>query len=92
VPRRPTATRKSQDHRVRRPSQGSRGAPAFPDAQFWSELLATLKDLRAEVHRLASLETGGGALRHIDWARFQGSRDAAREGRERYWRETGTAK
>jgi hypothetical protein len=64
-----------------------------PDARFWAELLSTLKALRADVRELAA---GGGAPagtsgpRHLDWTRFQESRQAAAEGRERYWREMGS--
>ncbi len=83
-PRRPrTARRRTAATRVR----------SAPDARFWTELLSTLKELRADVQRLAAAEVGGPGPsangRHLDWSRFEESRAAAAEGRERYWREVG---
>ena len=63
-----------------------RPAVALP-AKFWTELLATLTDLRAQVQRLADIGEGHPPVRHLDWARFTESRKVAAEDRERYWRD-----
>lgn len=64
---------------------------AAPSEAFWAELLATLKALRAHVRRLAEVAEAEPPVRHLDWARFTEPRQAAAEGRARYWRDIGSA-
>jgi hypothetical protein len=66
-------------------------ADAVPSETFWAELLSTLRELREQVQRLADVGEAYPPARRLDWARFAESRDAAAEGRERYWRDVGPA-
>ena len=82
----------SKPSRRRAARTSARGRAALPVADaFWSELLSTLRDLRAEVKRLADASEPQPPLPHLDWADFAESRKAAAEGRERYWRDMGSA-
>ena len=74
---------------ARRPARVS--VVAVPNGAFWIELLATLKELREHVQRLADFCEAPSPPRRLDWTRFSESRQAAAEGRARYWREVGPA-
>jgi len=62
-----------------------------PNDAFWAELLSTLRELRQQVQRLADVGELQPPVRRLDWASFAESREAAAEGRERYWRDVGPA-
>ena len=67
----------------------ARGA-VVPSAAFWAELLTEIRELRAQVQRLAEVGEADPPVRRLDWARFTESRQAAAEGQERYWRDVGS--
>jgi len=81
---------KPRQTRAARKSPRARFAGA-PSEAFWAELLATLKDLRAQVQRLAEVGEAESPVKRLDWARFAESRQAAAEGQDRYWRDLGSA-
>jgi len=76
--------------RPRRRTGAARPVPS-PADPFWNELLTAIRDLHAELRRLAGEATAAESPegRRLDWTRFVSSRATAAEGRERYWREAG---
>jgi hypothetical protein len=84
-----SASKPRRTRAARRPARGR--ADVAPTGAFWAELLATLRDLREQVQRLADFGEAQPPARRLDWARFVESRQAAAEGRERYWRDVGPA-
>ena len=94
--RAPKSRRSAKFSRKGRRPQRSDGVASTsrPSSPNWDELLSAIRELGAEVRRLADIAEApvDGRRRRLDWEHFAESRAAAAADRERYWKETGVPK